>query len=111
MPEPASEEEWRSLLTGDSPAVHRLRRAFRSLPSPPRCKLCHAPFGGIGGFVLRPVFGPWEKNPQICKNCIGALAKMGVGGAEVPVTLLFAARDEARNSAVVLKAILEEGPG
>ena len=28
-----------------------------------------------------------------------------------PVTLLFAARDEARNSAVVLKAVLEEGPG
>ena len=28
-----------------------------------------------------------------------------------PVTLLFAARDEARNSAVVLKAVLEEEPG
>jgi uncharacterized protein YeaO (DUF488 family) len=27
------------------------------------------------------------------------------------VTLLFAARDEARNSAVVLKAVLEEEPG
>ena len=28
-----------------------------------------------------------------------------------PVTLLFAARDEAHNSAVVLKAVLEEEPG
>jgi uncharacterized protein YeaO (DUF488 family) len=28
-----------------------------------------------------------------------------------PVTLLFAARDEARNSAMVLKAVLEEEPG
>ena len=28
-----------------------------------------------------------------------------------PVTLLFAARDEVRNSAVVLKAVLEEEPG
>jgi adenylate cyclase len=90
VPEPAGEEEWRSLLTGDSPAVHRLRRAFRSLPAPPRCKLCHAPFGGIGGVVLKPVFGPWPKNPQLCKNCIGNLAKLGVGGAEVPVSLLFA---------------------
>jgi uncharacterized protein YeaO (DUF488 family) len=27
-----------------------------------------------------------------------------------PVTLLVAARDEARNSAVVLKAVLEEEP-
>ena len=78
------------MLTGDSVAVHRMRRAFRALPSPPHCKLCYAPFGGVGGFVLRPVFGPWEKNPQLCKNCIGQLAKLGVGGAEVPVSLLFA---------------------
>jgi uncharacterized protein YeaO (DUF488 family) len=28
-----------------------------------------------------------------------------------PLTLLFAARDEVRNSAVVLKAVLEEEPG
>ena len=28
-----------------------------------------------------------------------------------PVTLLFAARDEAHNSAVVLKAVLEQEPG
>ena len=78
------------MLTGDSPAVQQFRRLFRRLPSSPHCKLCYAPFGGIGGFVLKPVFGPWPKNPQICKNCIGALAKMGVGGAEVPVSLLFA---------------------
>jgi adenylate cyclase len=78
------------MLTGEHPAVHRLRGTFRRLPSPPRCKLCYAPFGGIGGAILRPVFGPWEKNPQLCKNCIGALARMGVGGAEVPVSLLFA---------------------
>jgi adenylate cyclase len=90
VPEPATEEQWRSLLTGDSPAVHQLRRAFRAIPSPPRCKLCHAPFGGIGGVILKPVFGPWPKNPQLCKNCIGNLAKLGVGGAEVPVSLLFA---------------------
>jgi adenylate cyclase len=78
------------MLTGDHAGVHQLRQTFRRVPSPPRCKLCYAPFGGVGGFVLKPVFGPWEKNPQICKNCIGALAKMGVGGAEVPVSLLFA---------------------
>jgi adenylate cyclase len=52
--------------------------------------MCHAPFGGIGGFVLRPWFGPWEKNPQLCKACIGALTKNGPGGAEVEISLLFA---------------------
>ena len=78
------------MLTGEHPDVLRLRRSFRRLPSPPRCKLCHAPFAGVGGFLVRPMFGPWEKNPQLCKNCIGNLARMGVGGAEVPVSLLFA---------------------
>ena len=47
-----------------------LRRRFARLPSPPRCKLCYAPFHGIGGAVLKPWFGPWERNPQLCKNCM-----------------------------------------
>jgi adenylate cyclase len=78
------------MLAGESPDPPRLRRQFRRIPSPPRCKMCHAPFGGIGGFVLRPWFGPWERNPQLCKACIGALTKQGPGGAEVELTLLFA---------------------
>jgi adenylate cyclase len=90
MPGPATEEEWRQTLTGQKPVVPRFRRAFHRIPSAPHCKLCLAPFGGIGGVILKPVFGPWEKNPQLCKNCIGRLAKMGVGGAEIPVSLLFA---------------------
>lgn len=52
--------------------------------------MCLAPFGGIGGFLLKPWFGPWERNAQLCKSCIGTLVKTGVGGAEVPVSLLFA---------------------
>lgn len=67
-----------------------MRRSFRNMPSPPRCKMCLAPFGGIGGFLLKPWFGPWERNAQLCKSCIGTLVKTGVGGAEVPVSLLFA---------------------
>ena len=67
-----------------------LRRTFGRLPSPPRCKMCHAPFRGVGGFVLRPWFGPWERNAQLCKSCLGSLTKHGVGGAEVELSLLFA---------------------
>jgi adenylate cyclase len=85
-----TEEQWRQILTGESPAVHRLRRAFRALPSPPRCKLCYSPFHGIAGFILRPKFGPWEKNAQLCKNCMSQLAKHGVGGAEIELSFLFA---------------------
>ena len=90
MPYMDPETEWRDLLSGDHAGVRSLRSQFRRLPSPPRCKLCYAPFRGVGGFVLRPWFGPWEKNAQLCKSCVGALAKRGVGGAEVELSLLFA---------------------
>src|SRR6476469_7933029 len=66
-----------------------LRRRFGRLPSPPRCKLCYAPFRGVGGALLKPWFGPWERNPQLCKNCMKALAKRGIGGAEVEISTLF----------------------
>jgi adenylate cyclase len=52
--------------------------------------MCHAPFHGIGGFVLAPWFGPWERNAQLCKNCMRGLIKRGVGGAEIELSLLFA---------------------
>jgi adenylate cyclase len=78
------------MLSPENPDALALRRIFRLIPSPPRCKLCHAPFKGVGGFVLKPWFGPWEKNPQLCKSCIGALAKQGPGGAEIELSLLFA---------------------
>jgi len=84
------EEEWRALLTGDHKRMQSLRRAFRNMPSPPHCKMCLAPFGGVGGFLLKPWFGRWERNSQLCKSCLGFLIKTGVSGAEVPVSMLFA---------------------
>jgi adenylate cyclase len=84
------EEEWRALLTGEHKGMRSLRRAFGNLPSPPRCKLCHAPFHGLPGLVLRPWFGPWERNAQLCKSCLRSLTSWGVGGAEVELSLLFA---------------------
>lgn len=84
------EEEWRALLTGEHKGMLTLRRAFGRMPSAPHCKMCHAPFRGIGGFILGPWFGPWERNAQLCKNCMRGLTKLGVGGAEVELSLLFA---------------------
>jgi len=85
----STEEEWRALLTGEHRGMLALRRRFGRLPSPPRCKLCYAPFRGVGGALLKPWFGPWERNPQLCKNCMKALAKRGIGGAEVEISMLF----------------------
>jgi adenylate cyclase len=84
-----AEADWRELLTGDHKDVLTLRRWFRNLPSAPHCKLCYAPFGGIGGVVLKPWFGPWERNAQLCKNCMAGLTKRGIGGAEIELSLLF----------------------
>ena len=87
--EPES-EVWRRLLLGTDPSVVRLRRRHRRIPSPPRCKMCAAPFGPPGGWVLR-YFGHarWAKNPKYCEGCFRTL-QANHGGAEVDCSLLFA---------------------
>jgi adenylate cyclase len=73
----------------------RLRRFWRSIPSPPRCKLCHRPFGGIGGSVMRLVgLGRWPGNPKYCRSCFRDLYRYR-DGAEIECSLLFA---DVRNS-------------
>jgi adenylate cyclase len=83
-------EEVRSALTGESADLVRRRRAFRRLPSPPRCKLCAAPFAGIGSLVLGLAgFRRSPGNPALCTKCLTELRKRGMSGVEIPVTLLF----------------------
>ena len=63
-------------------------RVMRHLPSEPRCRLCNAPYGGIGGRIMRRVgFGPSRKNPSICNTCF-EMAPMG--GVETEIGVLFA---------------------
>jgi adenylate cyclase len=69
-----------------------LPRAFiavmRRLPSEPRCRLCKAPYGGIGGRIMRRAgFGPSRKNPSLCDACF---EKAPMGGVEMEVGVLFA---------------------
>ena len=81
----------RGFLSGEDPGLARSRRIFRHLPSSPHCKLCAAPFEGPGGAILRHVgFSRFPGNPAICSLCIRSLNKIGVYGAEIPVSLLFA---------------------
>jgi adenylate cyclase len=83
-------EEVRAALTGESADLASRRRKFRRIPSPPRCKLCAAPFAGIGGLVLGPAgFGRSPGNPALCTKCLTELRKRGMSGVEIPVTLLF----------------------
>lgn len=69
----------------------RLRRLFRILPHDPRCKFCNAPFQGVGGIIVRSLFGKQRSvlNPRICNLCERAASEFP-GGAEVEMSMLFA---------------------
>jgi len=81
----------RGFLSGEDPGLPRFRSFMRRLPHGPNCKLCAAPFEGPAGAVLRHLgFARFPGNPAICSSCIKDLNKIGVFGAEIPVSLLFA---------------------
>lgn len=83
-------EEVRSFLTGENPGLASHRRTFRRFPSPPRCKLCSAPFSGVGAVVFGPLgYSQSAGNPALCSKCVTQLRKRGMSGVEIPVTLLF----------------------
>jgi adenylate cyclase len=102
---PTPEEMWRQMLTGDYPRLHRMRRMWGALPSPPRCKLCNAPFSGPGGVLMRAIaYGPSPLNRRLCKWCIKALHKQP-GGAEVDIAVLFA---DVRGSTAIAERLPPE---
>jgi adenylate cyclase len=83
-------ERVRAVLTGESPWLAKQRRTFRRIPSPPRCKLCAAPFAGLGGLLFRHAgFRQSSGNPALCTRCITDLRKRQLTGVEIPITLLF----------------------
>lgn len=68
----------------------RLRHLFRVLPQDPRCKFCNAPFRGVGGLLMRALFGKKQSslNPRFCNLCDIASQEFP-GGAEVDMSMLF----------------------
>ena len=95
------EEEWHALLSGTHEHLQD-KSPLRFLPSNPRCKLCQAPFGRPGAFLLRRYgFAPWAKNPNICGRCFKGMRAHAaqcpsdpddaqVRGAVVELSMLFA---------------------
>jgi adenylate cyclase len=100
-PYASPQEEWHDLLSGTHPICVR-GTPLRFIPSRPRCRLCRAPFGAPGSFVLKRYgFTPWAKNPRMCSRCFQSLGSHAalcpraddgeeVRGAEVDITMLFA---------------------
>jgi len=86
------EDFWRTFFT-EGPPIEKFRRNkfYRMLPSDSRCKWCQAPFEGIPGALVKNIFNtyPSRYNPHYCNVC-DDFSKKYQGGAEIPMTMLFA---------------------
>ena len=86
--EPTVEEQWYKMLTEGESVNRHLYHLYGWLPSDPRCKLCAAPFRGVGGALMRLIGRDQSKyNPRFCIPCEKFEHP---GGAEIVLTMLFA---------------------
>lgn len=86
------EASWQQFLAaGEVASERRLRHLFGLLPADPRCKICKAPFRGVGSLIARTFFGkrPSKLNPRMCNFC-EEFASRHQGGAEIELTMFFA---------------------
>jgi adenylate cyclase len=99
----SNDELWRALLTGEDPYFTSGRRRYRRIPGAPRCKTCQVPLGGVGGRVVRLLSGieRARKNPNFCNIC-DQFVEAHPGGAEIPLSLLFA---DVRGSTTLAEAL------
>jgi adenylate cyclase len=89
-PSRQNEEFWRDFLTNGDSRDRRRRAIYRRIPHEPRCKVCAAPFSGVGGPLMRMIGKrPSQQTPKMCGSCFDFLAEHH-GGAEIEVSLLFA---------------------
>ena len=86
--EPTVEEQWYKMLTEGESINRHLYHLYGLIPSDPRCKLCAAPFKGVGGALMRLIGRDQSKyNPRFCIPCEKFEHP---GGAEIVLTMLFA---------------------
>jgi adenylate cyclase len=86
------DQYWHDWFAVDALKTEKLfTKTFRLLPRDPRCKICASPFDGMGGLMMRTLFGRGrsELNPQFCSICED-FVKKHQGGAEVEMSILFA---------------------
>ncbi len=85
------EEQWRLMLSGNNPKERRNRHLFGLLPKDPRCRLCNAPFHGVGSIIMKTFFKKERSrvNPNFCNACENFASKHR-GGAEIELSMLFA---------------------
>jgi adenylate cyclase len=95
MTETGNEEIWRAVFGEGHPKLKQFQHLHSRLPTSPRCRMCFAPFAGIGGLFMRwRGKGPSQRNPHYCNACDAFITKFP-GGAEVDLSILFV---DVRNS-------------
>ncbi|MBA2382217.1 MAG: adenylate/guanylate cyclase domain-containing protein [Chloroflexi bacterium] len=97
-----NEGMWRGILDGTDPVYARTRARLKHVPGSPRCKMCAAPFGNPGRFLMHLVGRDrWTKNPEYCGACFRVLEAYH-GGAEIEASFLFA---DVRGSTALAESI------
>jgi adenylate cyclase len=87
------EKTWEMILTTgrEYADMRRMRHLLKLLPRNPRCRICNAPFEGLGGTLVKVFLGkqPARVNPLFCNDC-EVFARKHPGGAEIELAMLFA---------------------
>jgi adenylate cyclase len=85
-----NDEFWRDFFTRGHSLERQMRRFFNRIPRGPRCRMCAAPFGGVGAPLMRALGRPQsDKNPTMCNSCFTFIVRHH-GGAEIDCSFLFA---------------------
>lgn len=91
----ANTEAWRLMLTGTHPQMRSGRTFWGRVPAKHRCKMCNAPYDGVGGYVSKVRGrGPSNWHPRICHAC-ETFSKNHPGGVELTISVAFV---DVRNS-------------
>jgi adenylate cyclase len=88
-------ELWHQIFAEGHPVLAKKQARYGKLPGHPRCKLCDAPMGGFGGWLVRLTgLHQSERNKNFCNACDGFM-KAFPGGAEVTMSMMMV---DVRNS-------------
>lgn len=85
-----NERLWRQIFRDGHRELHAYRRVVGWLPSPPRCNVCHVPFEGFGGTLMR-LRGchPSDRNALYCNRCDRVIRRKP-GATDVTLSMVFA---------------------
>lgn len=90
MADDQNRELWHTIFGVGHPKLQGYQRFNKRLPSPPRCRMCLAPFKGAGGLLMRMTKrAPSNRNPRFCSKC-DQFIRAFPGGAEVEMSMVFA---------------------